>query len=108
MDQGRTKVPYTVRPERLPERTEAFCVGEPHMDERVPTTWDVMPKKPQTTEVSYEHAIRDAFVTLCAQYQEMGKQLEVIARLIHPLIEGEYRIEPPVKLVAKDNPDKLN
>ena len=67
-----------------------------------------MSKKPKLTEVSYEQAIRQAFVTLCAQYQEMGRQLESIANLIHPLLEGEYRIEPPVKLTVQDNTQKLN
>ena len=67
-----------------------------------------MAKEPKSTEVSYEQAIREAFIILCAQYQEMGKQLESIANLIHPLLEGEYKIEPPVKLTPKDNPTKLN
>jgi hypothetical protein len=60
-----------------------------------------MAKELEQTEVPYERMLQEAFIVLCAQYQEMGKQLEAIAILLGPLLDGNHTITPPVAFVPK-------
>lgn len=67
-----------------------------------------MSKKDEQPEIPYEKAVQAAFLNLCAQYQEMGRQMETLVRILGPLLDGDHKITPPVNLTVVDTDTKLN
>lgn len=45
-------------------------------------------------KVTQRQAMNEAFLNLCHQYQQMGKQLAVISTLIGPYLHGQQQITP--------------